>query len=205
MLVTAIEPRKKCLSALFLDGEFVKNIDTETLAVKGWKIGREVSDEELYELIQASDGRRANEKALYLLEHRSHSKKELAEKIRRTASPEAAQMAADRMEALGLIDDEAYARDFAAMLLNRKGYSASRTRYELQQKGINKELSAQIVAELDPGPEEKLKELLERKYSRDLEDEKKRRRAVNALQRLGYSFDEIRRAIRDLGTSLEEE
>ena len=31
MLITAIEKRRKMLSALFLDGEFAVNIDTETL------------------------------------------------------------------------------------------------------------------------------------------------------------------------------
>ena len=80
MLITAIEKRRKMLSALFLDGEFAVNIDTETLLQFRYKIGMDITDEQLHELILASDARRANEKALYLLEHRSHSKKELIEK-----------------------------------------------------------------------------------------------------------------------------
>ena len=98
MLITAIEKRRKMLSALFLDGEFAVNIDTETLLQFRYKIGMDITDEQLHELILASDARRANEKALYLLEHRSHSKKELIEKIQRTTSKEAARSAADRME-----------------------------------------------------------------------------------------------------------
>ena len=66
MQITAIEPRRKALSALFLDGEFAMNIDKETLLKSGYQLGMEISDEELYELKQASDLRRANEKALYL-------------------------------------------------------------------------------------------------------------------------------------------
>lgn len=198
MQITAIEPRRKALSALFLDGEFAMNIDKETLLKSGYQLGMEISDEELYELKQASDLRRANEKALYLLEHRSHSKKELVDKIRRTASEEAAQRAADRMEELGLVDDEAFARNYAAELLGRKGFSASRARYELQQKGIDKELASQIVEELAQDPVGKVRELLTRKYGRCLGEEQGRRRAVAGMQRLGYRYEDIRKALKEL-------
>lgn len=195
MEITAIEPRRKRLSALFLDGEFAMNVDSETLALSGYKPGDEITDEQLRVLLQNSDQRRANEKALYLLEHRSHSKGELVEKLRRTVSPEAAQTAADRMEELGLIDDEEYARRYASELLNRKGYAASRAVYELTRRGIDKELAQELVEEAAPDPREKIRVILERKYPRFAEDEKIRRRAVAALQRMGYRFDDIRGAM----------
>ena len=205
MQITAIEPRRKSLSALFLDGEFAMNIDTETLLKSGYRLGMEISDEELYELKQESETRRANEKALYLLEHRSHSKKELVDKIRRTTSGEAAQKAADRMEELGLVDDEAYARNYAAVLLGRKGFSASRAKYELQQKGIGKELAAQIVEELAPEPVEKLKELLVKKYGGCLGEAQGRRRAAAGMQRLGYRYEDIRKALQELTPEIYDE
>lgn len=195
MEITGIEPRRKSFSALFLDGEFAMNIDTETLLKSGWRVGQDITDEELYALLQASEQRRANEKALYLLEHRSHSKKELVDKIRRTTSAEAAQAAADRMEDLGLIDDADYARRYAGELLHRKGYSASRAVYELIQKGIDKELAQELVEELAPDPQEKILAIVERKYPVCIGDEKVMRRAVAALQRLGYRYEDIRSAI----------
>ena len=176
MLITAIEKRRKMLSALFLDGEFAVNIDTETLLQFRYKIGMDITDEQLHELILASDARRANEKALYLLEHRSHSKKELIEKIQRTTSKEAAWSAADRMEELGLVNDEEFAKRYAAELFNRKGFSGRRAQYELLQKGIDKEI-------------------IEKKYLRCLQDEKGYRRTVNGLQRLGYRYEDIKQAI----------
>ena len=195
MLITAIEKRRKMLSALFLDGEFAVNIDTETLLQFRYKIGMDITDEQLHELILASDARRANEKALYFLEHRSHSKKELIEKIQRTTSKEAARSAADRMEELGLVNDEEFAKRYAAELFNRKGFSCRRAQYELLQKGIDKEIIAQVVEELEPNPAEKIKEIIEKKYLRCLQDEKGYRRAVNGLQRLGYRYEDIRQAI----------
>nr|WP_319489194.1 regulatory protein RecX [uncultured Caproiciproducens sp.] len=195
MLITAIEPRRKGLSALFIDGEFAVNIDTETLLKSGLKPGREMDDEQLHELMISSENRRAGEKALYLLEHRSHSKKELAEKISRVASREAAEAAAQHMVEIGLVNDEEYARSLAADLLRRKGFSASRVRRELLQKGIEDELAQQIVDEIAPDPVQKITELIHKKYGRLLDDEKGRRRSIAALQRLGYSWDDIRTAL----------
>lgn len=203
MVITAIEPRRKGYSALYLDGEYAVKIDTETLVKSGWRAGQDITDEALYDLLQASEQRRANEKALYLLEHRSHAKQELVEKIRRTTSPEAAQAAADRMEELGLIDDEDYARRYVAELLNRKGYAASRAVYELTQKGIDKELALELTEELAPDPQEKILAIVERKYPGCVGDEKIKRRAVAALQRLGYRYDDIRQALAEYGESLE--
>ena len=160
-----------------------------------YKIGMDITDEQLHELILASDARRANEKALYLLEHRSHSKKELIEKIQRTTSKEAARSAADRMEELGLVNDEEFAKRYAAELFNRKGFSGRRAQYELLQKGIDKEIIAQVVEELEPNPVEKIKEIIEKKYLRCLQDEKGYRRTVNGLQRLGYRYEDIKQAI----------
>lgn len=204
MLITAIEKRRKMLSALFLDGEFAVNIDTETLLKFRYKIGMDITDEQLHELILASDVRRANEKALYLLEHRSHSKKELIEKIQRTTSKEAARSAANRMEELGLVNDEDFAKRYAAELLNRKGFASRRIQYELLQKGIDKEIVAQIMEELETNPVEKIKEIIEKKYLRYLQDEKGYRRAVNGLQRLGYRYEDIKRAISTFSSEVDE-
>ncbi|MCY1713838.1 regulatory protein RecX [Caproiciproducens galactitolivorans] len=198
MLITAVEPRRKSLSALFIDGEFAVNIDTETLLKSGFRAGREISDEQLHELIQNSDSRRAGEKALYLLEHRSHSQKELADKISRVASREAAEAAAQHMADIGLVNDEDYGRRLAADLLCRKGYSASRTRRELEQKGIDRELAEQIIEETAPDPVQKIQEIIRRKYGLLPQDEKGRRRSIAALQRLGYHWDDIRTAINEM-------
>ena len=82
MLITAIELRRKSLRALYLDGELAVNIDAQTRLSSRFQVGTEITDEELHELLAASDANRAKEKALYLIAHRDHSKKELVDKIR---------------------------------------------------------------------------------------------------------------------------
>ncbi|MCH5353809.1 MAG: regulatory protein RecX [Acutalibacter sp.] len=199
MLLTAAEPRRKSLTQLYLDGEAAVKIDTEIFVRSGLKPGDELTDEELHELIRASDARRAKEKALYLLEHRSHSKKELTDKIARTAaSREAAQAAADRMEELGLLNDEAYARDLARELFTRRRFGKARVRQELRLKGIDSVLIDELLEEYSDENMalENIRAVLSKKYDRWEEDEKIRRRAFAALQRLGYSYDLIRQAMR---------
>lgn len=195
MVITAIEKRRKMLSALFIDWEFVVHIDTETLLKFGYRPGMEITDEQLHELIIASDMRRSKERALYLLEHRSYSKKELIEKIQRVTSKQAAKAAADRMEELGLINDREYARRYMRELFHRKGYAASRVQYELMQKGIEKETIEELMEEEQQEPVKKIREIIEKKYLRYLQDEKGYRRAINGLRRLGYRYDDIKLAL----------
>lgn len=198
MELTAAEPRRRGLVQLFLDGEAAVKLDTQVFLQSGLKPGDQVSDQELFELIQASDARRAQEKALYLLEYRNYSKRELTEKIARTAaSREAAQAAAGRMEELGLIDDRRFGEDYARELFSRKGYGARRVAQELRRKGLDQELVQELVEKYG-GPEqsgENIRRVLEKKYPGWREDEKARRRAFAALQRLGYSYQEVREAM----------
>ena len=197
MLITAIEPRRKSLRALYLDGELAVNIDAQTLLSSRFRVGTEITDEELHELLAASDANRAKEKALYLIAHRDHSKKELVDKIRRTASQEAAEKAADRMEEIGLIDDRDYARRYASELFQRKYFARKRVEYELKQKGIDPDFIEELLEELEPEPVGQIGALVERKYLRALDDERGRRRTVAALQRLGYRWEDIRRALKE--------
>lgn len=198
MELTAAEPRRRGLVQLFLDGEAAVKLDAQVFLQSGLKPGDQVSDQELFELIQVSDARRAQEKALYLLEYRNYSKRELTEKIARTAaSREAAQAAAGRMEELGLIDDRRFGEDYAKELFSRKGYGARRVAQELRRKGLDQELVQELVEKYG-GPEQSeknIRRVLEKKYPGWQEDEKVRRRAFAALQRLGYSYQEVREAM----------
>jgi regulatory protein len=195
MIITDVQPRRKRLSQLYIDGEAAVKVDTETWLRSGLCVGDEIDDERLYQLLQDSAAHRAHEKALYLLEHRAHSKKELADKIARAEfDREAANAAADRMEELGLVDDEQYARRLAQELFERRRFGVRRVKQELQQKGIDAGIVSMVLEEFSPETEEtveKIREIIERKYPAAREDEKVRRRAIAALQRYGYKLDDI--------------
>lgn len=191
MTVTAVEPRRKSLSALYIDGEFAMKLDTQTLLENRISAGVEIDDEDLHRLVELSNLRRAKEKALWLISYRDHSSKELYDKLRRDYSEDAAQKALERMQELGLINDEAFAKRFAAEL-HTKHQAPSTIRYKLIQKGIDRDTADEIVESLDIDPTEEISALIEKKYARSLSDEKGIKRTVAALQRAGYRFSDIK-------------
>ncbi len=192
MIITDIVPKRKRLSAIYIDGEFALKLDTETVISSPYSVGSNITDEQLKQLIEASGEKRAKEKALWLLSSRDHSKRELEAKIRKSSDIDSAKKAVERMEELGLVDDEKFARRYAEQLINVKHLSKKGAKYKLIEKGIDKDLAEQILEELDPDPREHIETLIERKYLRYLSDEKGRRKTVSALQRMGYSWSDIK-------------
>jgi regulatory protein len=191
MTITDIVPKRKKLSAIYIDGEFALKLDTETVLASRFSAGSEITDEELKELIDSSNEKRAKERALWLISYRDHSRKELEEKVKKSADPESARKAVERMEELGLVDDEKYARRYASELLNVKHLSKRGAKYKLCEKGIDRELAETILDEFDDDPREHIRIIIEKKYSGALSDEKTRRRCVSALQRKGYQWSDI--------------
>lgn len=196
MLITAIEPRRKAMCALYLDGEFVMNLDARTLIENRFDVGREIDDEDLHEIINLSNERRAKEKALWLISYRDHSKKELADKIKRTCDGESAEKAVERMEELGLVNDELFAQRYANKLIFSKHMSKKAAVFELTHKGIDKDLAEEILENIEVDECEQIREVINKKY-KNLNDEKTKRRTVSALQRLGYRWDDIRSVLNE--------
>lgn len=197
MTITDIVPKRKGLSAIYIDGEFALKLDTETILVSRFSVGSQIDDESLKELIDNSNEKRAKEKALWLISYRDHSKKELTDKLRKTADEQSAEKAAQRMEQLGLIDDEKFARRYANQLINVKHLSQRAAQYKLVEKGIDKDLANEILDEMNIDPREHISILIEGKYRNSLENEKDRKRTVNALQRMGYFWGDINSVLND--------
>lgn len=197
MTITAIEPRRRQMCALFIDGEYVMNLDAQTLIENRFDVGREIDDDELKEIIEKSNERRAKDKALWLISYRSHSKKELFDKLRRDFDEGSAQKAVDRMQELGLINDGEFAKAYARKLVYGKKMSLRAAELELRRKGIDNITAEQVLSELEYDAQTQIIEFISKKY-RNIEDEKVRRRAVAALQRKGYGWDDIKQAIESM-------
>lgn len=202
MLITAMEPRKRSLCEIYIDGESAGLLDLETVERLHLKMGQEISDEDWSGLCRESDASRARSYALWLLSRRAYTRRALLQKLRLQYPAEAAEAALRRVEELGLIDDADYARRCASDLYRLKHFSQLRVASELVHRGIEKNLAAQIARETGeeyaPDASEAIRTLLCGKYARLLGDERGRKRAVGALQRMGYRWDEIRPVLRAL-------
>lgn len=195
MTITAIEPKRKGLSALYIDGEFALKVDTETIFAHRIDVGDEIDDQTLKELIDSSDIKRAKDKAMWLISYRDYARKELIDKVSKDSSRDAAVKAVNRLEELGLINDERFARRYASDLLNIKHLSPIGAKRKLMEKGIERELAEAVIDELDCDIDENITTVIDRKYAKNLSDEKGRRRCINGLMRLGYSYSDIRSAL----------
>lgn len=148
------------------------------------------------------------EKALNLLEYRAHSRYELLQKLRRFTDAETASTVLDELQEVGLIDDGAFAVQFAHDLMEAKLLGPIRLRQELGRRGIDDETAEDAVWQAETelgGAESRLERLISMKYKDDLADEKNRRRVVNALFRLGYGYDMIKKAMKKAGQEIQME
>ena len=197
MTVTEIKKKRKGLSGLYIDYEYALDIDTETLLSHRIDVGTEIDDEKLRKLIDHSNIKRAKDKAMWLISYRDYSKKEITEKVAKESSLDAAQKAVERLCEVGLINDDKYAKRYAHDLIFIKHLSKSGAVRKLREKGIDKDLAEMTVDEFDIDYCESIKAIVDKKYAKNLTDEKGKRRCVNGLLRLGYSYSDINCVLRE--------
>ena len=186
---------------IFVDEEYSLTVDSEYWYTSCWCVKKEIDEEDFEELKEEIAHRRAWLNALDLISMRSHSKKELVTKLRRKYSQNTAEAVAEKAAELGLIDDEAFAEMYTRELIERKKYGVSRVKNELRLKGISSHIIESVLLSLDIDSKESIISLVERKYARKLSDEKGRRQVFAALQRLGYSYSDIKSALNEFDMS----
>lgn len=139
---------------------------------------------------------KVKEKALRLLEFRSHSEYELKVKLRRYgASDEHIEEAISFCRRYGFINDKSYAHRKASDLINLKKYGARRVRNELKSKGISDDIIDNIMSSIDfDGEQDILIELVERKLHGDFSD-KNSMRCIRYFVYRGYDIYDIKNAM----------
>lgn len=178
------------------DGEYAFTVDETYFYSLSLKENMELSSEELNEIAEKVGERRAYNYAVSLLSRREHTEKELHDKLKRKGYGQYAEKVAERLISEGYLSDERFARLYVRELVNLKGYGKRRIKDEMLRKGIDRELACQILEETEFS-DDKLHELINKKYLRYLDTEKGVQKTVNSLLRLGYSYGEIRDALRD--------
>lgn len=200
MLVTDISPTKRGRYSVFVEGEFCGVLHADVYLTSSIQVGQEISSDNLSHLLLESQKLLAKERAFKLLGARSYTAKGLYDKlIAREIDEEIAEATVLRMQELGFIDDEDYARRYGSDCLKLRFYSPYKTVQELKRKGIDGDLAARVVEDLaDDSNEDAISTLVCRKYLPYLEEEKGRSKTINALMRKGYRYEEISIVIRNL-------
>ena len=204
MMKLSVKPGRENKIHIHIDGEYKMTVDSIYWYTCPWHSRKVIDEDELEILTDEIEKRRAFNSAVSLASTRLHSKGEIVAKLSRKFSRENAEYAAEKCEETGLVNDRDFALLYADELANRKNMGLSRIRLELRRKGISAELIEEALEEIDIDPEEKLKDIIERKYLRYLGDEKGKKRTVNALLRLGYGYSDIKRVLEYFDAEFEE-
>ena len=143
------------------------------------------------------------EVALTLLARRDHSRWELASKLRRRGfDPDEVEVALQRCDELGYLDDEAYAERFVASKAVRNGWGFHRLVAELVRRGVDR-LTADHAAVLDAESCQLALQTALRKAERRRKPgwhrlPQQRSRMVSSLVGCGFATDVAIRAVDDL-------
>lgn len=195
-MIVSVKNGKNNKIHIYLDGEYKATVDKDWWYSEKYRNCKEITEEELTELLSSVSFRRAYNKALDLLSRRPYSEKELARKLReKDFSDEAAEYAVNRLKELSLLDDERYAEMLAEHLYTNKHYGEKRIMQELLFRGIDRETARNALLALDKDEVNSIVLLLEGKFIDKIKDEKGKQRTVAALMQYGYSYSDIKTAL----------
>lgn len=206
MRIDRIEPsrRRKDRVLVFLEGGDLLRVTEQELLVFGLRPGLELPEQLLAQVEQSAERSEMKARGARLTGSRMLSKKQVMEHLtRKGGDRELAEDTAQWLEELGAVDESAYAaaiaRHYAAM-----GYGPGRVRQELQRRGIPQELWDDALALLPEG-EEAIERFIRSKCKGKPLDRETQRKLAAALQRRGFSWQEIRPVLNRLGEEMAEE
>lgn len=182
--------RRGTKARVFIDGEFVSEVDAQTAELRGLYEGAELSSGELDEALREGGRALAMSRALNLLGYRARSSSEIRERLRRHGHPnDIIDMVLARLEELGYLDDEEFARS-AAREKARK-YGPRRVSIELRRNGVNENVTREIVEEVFSGRSEldDARSAAQRRYNTGGGSDTQARRVYGFLMRRGYSVE----------------
>lgn len=198
MKITAKSGRKDKIH-IYIDGEYLLTVDEIFWFSCGLVSGDEINEEELTAFEEAAGSRRAFNSALNSLDYRDHSEKEIRAKLLRKHDADYVDEAVEKLIELDLINDEHYAENYARELFERKKFGKMRIKSELRAKGISADIANAAVEELfeeeEPDNVQRIVDIIGKRYYNRMNDEVGRKKVFSALQRMGYSFSDIREAM----------
>ena len=154
--------------------------------------------------IEAADA--AKQVLLRRLSHAPRTRKELAKDLKdKDISDEVANVALDRFEEVGLINDQALASNYVSSQHERKGLGKNALRQQLRSKGISDDVAMEAISQISDDQEFQAAFALACKKIRSLQrDDAKTqlRKIVGVLARKGYSSNLAFRVAKEVITDL---
>src|SRR5688572_474644 len=205
-------PKQAGRVAIEIDGTAFGVVFVESLVRHALSVGSEVDAAALEMLGADVAALKTYDRALRLLAARGRSVRELRRRLLMAKEPEQhVDAALARLEAMGALNDEEYARQVARSQMVGRGYAPRRIKQDLARRGVARHVAdraIEVVSTEDAAPGSfgaeagvdltETMERLARKKLRSLvslDAETRARRLYAFLARRGYDSDDIRRVL----------
>jgi regulatory protein len=160
--------------------------------------------EEKNKEIEAADA--AKQVLLRRLSNAPRTRKELAKDLKdKDISDEVANVALDRFEEVGLINDQALASNYVSSQHERKGLGKNALRQQLRAKGVSDDVAMEAISQISDDQEFQAAFALACKKIRSLQKDDAKtqlRKIVGVLARKGYSSNLAFRVAKEVITDL---
>ncbi len=185
---------------VYLDGEFAFGLSLMTAA--NLSIGQVLKPDEVEALKAADEVERAKASAYRYLSYRPRSIAELKRQLVNKGYKETTvDQVIDRLSELELIDDMAFARYWVEQRETFKPRGRRALRYELYQKGIDRQIVDMVVAEVDETVSAKKAARKKAKLWRELPEGQFYEKLGNYLKRRGFSYEIARSVTQEFWSS----
>lgn len=193
-------PKRRRHYHIELDNGQELTVHEDVIVALGLRTGTVIGDDLRVQVEWETELTAGREAALRLLETRPRSRRDLEGALRRKGyGPEAVESVLAKLENLGYVNDELYARELVGSLLRRRVTGRRGLVYRLRQSGLGTEAAERVVDEALEGVDEtaRAQEALEAQLRRwgEVEPRKLRAKAWQYLARQGYESAVIAEAL----------
>lgn len=210
--ITALEPEAQGTRTLVrVNGRGLATVLPAMVESLGLAVGRSLTHDLALALGEAQAETRALDAGLMLLSVSGRSRRALSDRLTRQDGhdPEPVERALDRLVAMGVLDDTAYAESLARSAVRSKGHGRRRVVAEMRRRGVDDDTAQGALDEAmaeDPDGEYDRALAVGRKKWPSLQREAPRdrsRRLWGFLARRGYDGETIRRVLAALAEGAE--
>jgi len=197
------DPRHPTAVRVSVEGRITWTLPRADAEALGIRIGEVVEEELKARLDAAADGEGAWRALLRHLERRSFARYDLGRRLRQKAHPaDAVDAALERADAAGLLDDTAFAKNYAETR-SARGRGPARLKRDLAVQGVERDVIDRVLRELWPdsdGPLDLARTLAVKRAGQlsSVPVPTRKRRVLAYLARRGFSGYQARAVVEEV-------
>lgn len=191
---------------VFIDGTFALGVARTVSERLGLAIGQELPQQALDTLRAEEDLHRAVNAALHFLAYRPRSEGEIRQRLRRSGtSEEVIDQVIAQLRDWRYVDDEDFAQRWIDNRLQHRPRGSRLLAQELRAKGVDPGIVNESIANANIDEDAQALDVARKRLHQlaNLDPAVRERRLVAFLQRRGFGYDSIRRALDQLGSDME--